>query len=225
MRVAPVFSARYGAVGFVGVAEHADFDAVDFLDQIALILGVEISAGVVDALFVEHLHRALHAAEACVVGVVIGGEQHVKISVDYRIHNGVGRVKGGIAGVFFLVARQRGFQIGDGVVGLIRVILYVSKDTVKIVCRFGTLGAFYNGVMADQVARDRNGGFRDFRDFFRLVVVGFRNGRRMIVCAFAGGQDDFTLFDEQTPTQHRSGQHQYADYKTNGLAPASPLFT
>ena len=166
-----------GYAGGVGVAEHADFDAIHIHHFIFLFLVIEHGAQGFQTLAPNLLQGAQDAGGGGVAAVVVGGEQHIVAGIDYGIHNGIRAVKMGIALNGIIRAAQGGFQIGGGVIVGGGVILQILEDGIKVVAITGGAGVD-DGLVHQQVTHGGNtgGSYHGFR--FRCGSSGWHLGFR-----------------------------------------------
>ena len=127
----------YRIVGqtLIGVVHHANFDAADVLNGVFGLCRCCPGAQHLQTLVSDGADGAQEAVLAGVVAVVVGGEQQIKPGAFQTVHNFVGAVEGGVAGILVALvgACQSGFQVGNGQVGLGGVGGQVLENGIKIV--------------------------------------------------------------------------------------------
>ena len=149
--------------------------------------------------------------------MVVGGEQHIKARVPGAVHQGIGAVKLGIAGIGKALVRtaQGSFQIGNGVVRLAGIGGDVAEDALKIVAAVLLLAAVDDLLVHQQITGGENGGGGNGRrgslGFGGITDGLYGTGRRLLgVLFFPGAQaqrDDGNVRDSQNRNQDTQNDH------------------
>ena len=128
--------------------------------------------------------------------MVVGGEQQVKTRVLQAVHNGIGAVESGVAGVAIAVvcAAEGGFQIGNGEVRRLGIGFDIAEDGIIIVAAILLLAGVDDIHMHENVAgREHRGGRKQLGSglcrCFRVLHGGgaLGGGRLPIRLRAAGG--------------------------------------
>ena len=206
------FAALVEAVG-IGVADHAEVDAVYIDDGPFLLVGSQVGAQGFQALFPDHLYGPLEAHQPCIQAVVVGGEKHLEACVFGGIHNGVRTVEFWVSGVGVAVVRtcQGGFQVGNGVVCLLDNGGDVAENGGEVVAPVLLLSGINDLLVHQQISRgkDRGGGDGCLRVCgLRLggLILDFCGLRGRDACLLAGdpetGGNDQNIRDSQNCDQY-----------------------
>ena len=159
--------------------------------------------------------------------MVIGGEQHIKARVLYRVDQRIGAVEGGVALIGVIIAAEGGFQIGNGVVQSGHGILDIAENGGKIVASVALAACTEYRLMHQQVAhgahggggdhllrlrRFRGGGFRFFRFCGGRLCLG---GMGQLHGVSGGGHVRFFVdkIDAQINQERCGGDHQHDEHR------------
>ena len=177
--------------GGVGVAHHADLDAVDFYDGVVGLVFRGNSAQGVQADFPDGGDGAGDALEAGVVAMVIGSQQHIEAGVQSAGGQGIRGIELGIAAVLHFGAPEGGFQIGHGIVGGLDVGSDIGPDIFVVVAAVILEAGVADALMGQDIAGGADGGsgYHVQGDRFRLGGSGggFGGGLRGRVGSGIGG--------------------------------------
>ena len=164
----------------IGVAHHADLDAVDLFNGPFLFIGGEIGPEGVQSLFTDDVQRPLVAHKGGVVCVVVGGEQHIKARPLQAVHNGIGAVEFWVSGVSVAVVRaaQGGFQVGDGEIRSLGIGFDILENGIEIVAAVILLAGVDDLTVHENIAGGEHcGGRNQLRGFLRWHFRAIRGGR------------------------------------------------
>ena len=141
------------AVGAVGVGEQCEADAASVNDEgvvtVALV-AVAVGAEVGNAEGVEHAEGALQARTATVHAVVVGGGEDIETGVAGGHGQLARRRELGVAGVGR--AGQGDFEVEDGQVGALDVVLHIAEAGRVVVGAVGPKGGLDLRPMTHEVA-------------------------------------------------------------------------
>ena len=193
--------------GGIGIAEHADFDAVHVHNGVFLLIVIQLGAKRSQAPAANLLQGALQALHSGIGTVVIGRQQHIKARVCQSICQRVGAVEVGIALIRIPIAAEGRLQVGHRVIRPGNGILHIPENRIEIILPIPQVaGAGIFGIGGKQVLMHQHiphGGHRRPGGYgqARLRLLRGHRGFR-----FAGGGLSIVLFAAH-------GQHQRHNQK------------
>ena len=147
----------------------------DFFDDVILIFFLISGSDIIQLTVFDYFLGTQKALRAGIVTVVVGSQQHIKACIPGTVHNGIGAVEVGIAGILIAVggACQGGFQIGDHIVIASVVFGNIGEHIREIIAIYRT-GMVSYGIFGGAVCQ-----------FTKLIDIPiefhYSNGR---VCIF-----------------------------------------
>ena len=150
-------------IGLVGVVDHANADAVNFLNEIAVSLCIWLGADMIHAVFGNDLLGTEKAQGLGIIGMVIGSQQHIKAGSLQTADDTVGTIEIGIAtiAVAAVQARQSGLQIGHRIVRPPHIVLHVGKIRGKIIAAVRLFAGIDTRFVHQDITGGGNGGRTD----------------------------------------------------------------